>query len=104
MTAELMTDLDQILAIDLAEEVLTYAIIKRPEIFPMIHSHDAICVIALYLASEQYMKISYGFSHGLLLDILEYFQVNENYEKCLKIVKQIEEANQLFPFLMLTTK
>ena len=51
--------------------------------------------ITLYITTQNYTTLMYVFSHRFLLLLLEFFELNEDYEECFEIKRQILEHNEL---------
>lgn len=51
--------------------------------------------ITLYITTQNYTTLMYVFSHRFLLLLLEFFELNEDYEECEEIKHQILEHNKL---------
>lgn len=68
---------------------------KNPDAVKFVPKTNDVRSILLYLKTRKYDSIMYLYGHQFLLEILEMFEMHENFEECAEIVKQITAHNEL---------
>lgn len=79
-----------------AVRLMVYEIRDRnPEAVKFVPKTTDIKSILLHMKTRKYDTLMYLYGYKFLLEVLNLFEKNENYEECSHIVKQIERHNTL---------
>jgi hypothetical protein len=68
---------------------------KNPEAVKFTPKTSDVKSILLYLKTKKYDTIMYLYGYKFLLEILEMYEMHENFEQCAEIIKQIKAHNEL---------
>lgn len=84
-----MSRLDDSLA--LAESLIRYAMIRKPNSIQFAISQSNISIITLGIYFDEYRGLALLYGRPFVEQIIKYFEVREEYEVCAFILKQLED-------------
>jgi len=87
----------------IAIPIFAYLKVEFPELITFTIDDDQMKTIEFYIDSGRYNVLMDLYSPNFVRGILSFFEVEDEFEECLHIVKQIEERNRVMRISIPTT-